>query len=203
MVANLHTVDGQGRHGIPSSTRDFFLSLALGNVLGLCAATPELRDSADGIWVACGDANMSIVDAGKVIKRLPGKINMVSCPSGKSDFIISSGPMVTYAPRLFLANDNMHWAVAAHVSLSVLSDTSEDDAGQVFAATQDLRAAAKAAAAMHVEEQTQISASAVLVQEDEARRREVAEVAEEVIIDAPGFASSASLAIVKISFGSC
>ena len=211
VVANLHTVDGQGRHDIPSSTRDVFLPVALGNVLGLCAATPELRDSADGIWVACGDTNMSIVDVGKVVKKLPGKLIMVSGPSEKSDFIISSGQVVKYKQRLFLANDNMHWAVAAHLSLGVHSDTSEVDICQVFAATQDLRAAAKSAAAMHVEEQRQISAFADLAQEDEARDAELAEIKQnalqqtqqqQVIIDASGFASSASLAIIRISFGS-
>ena len=101
--------------------------------------------------------------------------------------------------------------MAAHVSLGVLSDTSEGDTGPVSAATRDLQEAAKAAAAAHVEEQRQISAFADLAQEDEARDAELAEIKQnalqqtqqqqQVIMDASGFASSASLAIIRTSFG--
>ena len=112
VVANMHTIDGAGHHHIPSATRDNFLRTALGNVLVGCAATPALGH--DGIWVVCGDTNMSIVAATDVVEKSPGQLTMVSGPDDKRDFIISSGKLLKYRQILFLNVDNLHWAVAAH-----------------------------------------------------------------------------------------
>ena len=196
MVANLHTVDGVKKKGIPSASRENFLGTALGNVLVGCAATPALGHQ--GIWVACGDTNMSIVAATSQLRKQPGQLTMVASPDDKRDFIISSGQLQKYRPMLFLARDGQHWAVAAHVALGDLSDTSEGDTGPVSAATRDLQEAAKAAAAAHVEEQRQITASADAALQEEARLAELAEIEQaelqqmeqqQVIIDGPGFAT--------------
>ena len=202
VVANLHTglLDGSGTHSIPSAGRDTFLSTGLGNVLKGCATTPALR--AEGVWVACGDTNMSIVAAAKVVKQVvqQSRDNIAICcsPDEKRDFIFSSAKLLKYRPRLFLARDQQHWAVAAHVTIGDLTDTSEGDIGAVSAATRDLQDAAKAAAIAHVAEQIQIAVAAQLRQQERDTDAEWAEIEQEalneteqqqVIIDGPGFAT--------------
>ena len=210
VVANLHTVDGTQNHSIPSSNRDSFLGTALGNVLKGCAATPALR--ADGIWVACGDTNMPIALAAQQLKQLRDPIAMMSSPDEKRDFIFSSAKLLKYKKRLFLARDNQHWAVAAHVTIGVLSDTSEAETGAVSAATRDLQEAAKAAAIAHVEEQREIAAAAKARTEERDRAAEMAELEEaarndteqqQAIIDGPGFATRLHHWQVLTSFSAC
>ena len=216
MVANLHTglLDGSGTHSIPSAGRDTFLSTGLGNVLKGCATTPALR--AEGVWVACGDTNMSIVAAAKVVKQVVQQsrdhIAICCSPDEKRDFIFSSAKLLKYKRKLFLARDNQHWAVGAHVTIGVLSDTSEGDQGPVSAATRDLQEAAKAAAAAHVEEQRQIAAAAQASKEEEERVAELAEIEQaalnemeqqQAIIDGPGFATRLHHWQVSKSFSAC
>ena len=200
VVANLHTVDGSGTHSIPSAGRDSFLSTGLGNVLKGCATTPALR--AEGVWVACGDTNMSIVAVKQVVQQVvqQSRDNIAICcsPDEKRDCIFSSAKLLKYRPRLFLARDQQHWAVAAYVTIGDLTDTSEGDIGAVSAATRDLQDAAKAAAIAHVAEQIQIAAAAQLRQQEYDLMAEWAEIEQEalseteqqqVIIDGPGFAT--------------
>ena len=88
--------------------------------------------------------------AGKVVRSNREQVAMIGGPDEKRDFIFSSAQLRKYGKELFKARDGEHWAIAAHVSLGVLSDASEGEVALVSAATRDLEEAAKAAAAKHV-----------------------------------------------------
>ena len=99
MVANAHTIDGNGKHKIPSKRNgaaDNFRKAAIRNVLSavdsFCAATPELR-----YWVAAGDFNSTLPLANSVWMDFMRGSGALKCsPMLRRDYIFSNATLTSH-----------------------------------------------------------------------------------------------------------
>jgi hypothetical protein len=187
VVANFHTVDGQGRkRSIPSSSADNFRASCLRNVLTHCAATPVVQQQG-AAWVAMGDCNMSHEHVKIVVTSLRPAPSFVCTCTRKRDFIISSATLGDRGKEgAFLAWDQAHWSLVAPVYHHDAvpqrqhgqiddSDQSEDSIFPDSDATLAIKRQAAQDVERHLKEQQKITEDALARQEALDRQEEARE----------------------------
>ena len=181
VVANFHTVDGQGKRGIPSKGADNFRQSCLRNVLTHCAATPEVQQGAH--WVAMGDCNMSHVQVNIVVDSLRPAPSFVCTCTRKRDFIVSSATLGARKEKALLAWDKEHWSLVAPVYHHDAvpqrqhgqiddSDQSEESIFPDSDATLAIKRQAAQEVERHLKEQQKITENALARQEALDREEE-------------------------------